>query len=456
MLKNTQKNIFIDEKNKIKIISNKTLFSKLNKFSITQLYSISKLPGIYGYVYGFPDLHVGSGVPIGSAFAVDLDADPVISPKAIGTDINCGIRLIRTNLKSKNLTDKQYKDILKAFEKLPIGLSNDGIKITKQDLLAICYEGLEWAVKNSYADKFDKLYVYNSGCFNDASPKYLSKTAIEKGLKQLGTLGQGNHFIDLLIVDKLFDKQFCKRHKIEKDQIMIMIHTGSRGLGYAVAEEFTKKCTNKDPFEYLYFNTKLGQHYYKSMCAASNYAFVNRAVLADRVIETLKNTLNLGQDDINSRLLYDCSHNFAKLETRDKKRFLVTRKGAVRGIISERLSERSEFLETGTPVILPGSMLDDSYVVLPKTKMRKVTFSTLPHGCGRVLSRTEAKSKVSASGLKEELLKKGIYLSCHSENVLREEQPGAYKSSKEVVNSIVDAGLCKKAFSLKPKVVITG
>jgi tRNA-splicing ligase RtcB len=456
MFKQTKKNIFVDEKNKIKIISNKNLFSKLNKFSIEQLYSISRLPGISGYVYGFPDLHVGNGIPIGSAFAVDLDADPVISPKAIGTDINCGIRLIRTSLRSKNLTDKQYKEILEAFEKLPLGLSNDGIKITKQDLMAICYEGLEWAVKNSYADKFDKLYVYNSGCFKDASPKYLSKIAIEKGLKQLGTLGQGNHFIDLLVVDKLFDKNFCKRHKIEKDQLMIMLHTGSRGLGYQVAEEFTKKCTHKDPFEYLYFNTKLGQHYYKSMCAASNYAFVNRAVLSDRVIETLKNTLNLGRDDINSRLLYDCSHNFAKIETRDKKRFLVTRKGATRGIISERLSEHSEFLETGTPVILPGSMLDTTHVILPKSKIRKETFSTLPHGCGRVLSRTEAKSKVSANSLKQELLKKGIYLSCHSENVLREEQPRAYKSSTEVLDSVVGAGLCKKAFSLKPKVVITG
>lgn len=456
MFKQTKKNIFVDENNKVKIISSKSLFSKLDKSSIEQLYSISKLPGICDYVYGFPDLHVGHGAPVGSCFVVDADNNPIISPKAIGTDIGCGISLIRTNLKSKDLSEKQYKEILKAFEKLPIGLSKDGVKITKQDLIEICYEGLEWAVKNSYSDKFDKLYVYRQGCFRDASPKYLSKAAIEKGLTQLGTLGQGNHFIDLLVVDKIFDKFFCKRHKIEKDQILIMLHTGSRGLGYQIAEEFTKRCTHKDPIEYLYLNSKDGQHYYKTMCAAANYAFVNRAVLSKRVVDTLEKTLNLGQDYINARLLHDCPHNFAKLETRDKKRYLVTRKGAVRGIISERLSEHSEFLETGTPAILPGSMLDDTFVLLPKEKMRTESFSTLPHGCGRVMSREKAKSKISANELKQKLLKKGIYLSGHSENVLREEQPGAYKSSKEVVDSMVNARLCKKAFSLRPKVVITG
>jgi tRNA-splicing ligase RtcB (3'-phosphate/5'-hydroxy nucleic acid ligase) len=456
MFKQTKKNSFVDESNKVKIISSKSLFSKLDKSCIEQLYSISKLPGICDYVYGFPDLHVGHGAPVGSCFVVNADNNPIISPKAIGTDINCGIRLIRTNLKSKDLSEKQYKEIVKAFEKLPLGLSKDGVKITKQDLIEICYQGLEWAVKNSYADKFDKLYVYRQGCFRDASPKYLSKTAIEKGLTQLGTLGQGNHFIDLLVVDKVFDKKFCKRHKIEKDQILIMLHTGSRGLGYQVAEEFTKICKHKDPIEYLYLNSKDGQHYYKTMCAAANYAFVNRAVLSKKVVDALEKTLNLGRGDINARLLYDCSHNFAKLETHNKKRYLVTRKGAVRGIISERLSDNSEFLETGTPVILPGSMLDDTFVILPKEKIRTETFSTLPHGCGRVMSREKAKEKISASDLKQKLLKKGIYLSGHSENVLREEQPEAYKSSKEVVDSMVDARLCKKAFSLRPKVVITG
>lgn len=456
MFKQTKKNIFVDESNKIKIISSISLFSKLDKACIEQLYSLSKLPGICDYVYGFPDLHVGHGAPVGSCFVVDADNDPVISPKAIGTDINCGVRLIRTSLKSKDISEKQYKEIVKAFEKLPIGLSKDGIKITKQDLKDICYQGLEWAVKNSYANKFDKFHVYRQGCFSDASPRHLSKTAIEKGLTQLGTLGQGNHFIDLLVVDKIFDKSFCKKHKIEKDQILIMLHTGSRGLGYLVADEFTKKCKHKDPIEYLYLNSKDGSQYYKTMCAAANYAFVNRAVLSKRVIDALENALNLGQSSINTSLLYDCSHNFAELDTKGGKRYLVTRKGAVRGIISKKLSSRSPFLETGIPVILPGSMLDDTYVLLPKEKIRQETFYTLPHGCGRVLSREKAKSKVTAKDLKQKLLKKGIYLSGRSENVLREEQPDAYKSSKEVVDSMVAASLCKKAFSLKPKVVITG
>ncbi|MFA5745378.1 MAG: RtcB family protein [archaeon] len=456
MLKNTKKNIFVDENSKIKIISNKTLFSKLDKSAIAQLYSISKLPSVSNYICGFPDLHIGHGVPVGSAFASDLENNPIISPKAVGVDINCGIRLVRTNLFSKDITDKQYKEIIKAFEKLPIGLSKDGVKITKQDLLDICYEGIEWAVKHSYADKFDKLYTDHSGCFEDASPIHFSKSMIETGLQQLGTLGQGNHFIDLVVVDELFDKAFCKEHKIQKDELMIMLHTGSRGLGFQVASDYTNKATNKEPFEYFDFNSKLGQEYYASMCAAANFAYCNRAVLTNTVVQALEKTLNLGQSEIHPKLLYDLSHNIATIEVHNKNKYLVTRKGAVRCNLPEEQNARSRFFETGTPIILPGSMLDTSHVLLPKPKIKKETFSTIAHGCGRKMSRTDAKSKITAIQLKQDLLKKGIYLSGHSENVLREENPAAYKSSAEVIDSIVGAGLAKKAFSLKPKVVITG
>ncbi len=452
MFKNTKKNIFVDESNKIKIISNKNLFSKLDKSVIGQLYSIKNFSNIHDYIYGFPDLQIGFGMPIGSAFAVDLNNSPIISPRAIGTDINCGVRLIRTDIFSKDITEKQYKEIVNAFEKL---VTETGTKISKQDLLDICYEGIKWAVKHGYSNKFDKLYTDTQGCFKDANPKYLSKKAMDLGLKQLGTLGQGNHFIDLLVVDKIFDKNFCKVHKIKKGQIMIMLHTGSRGFGSQIANDYIKKCIYKKPMEHFDFNSARGQEYYLSMCSAANYAFVNRAILSHKIIEILKNTLNLGRD-INPRLLYDLSHNIAKIEARDKKRFLVTRKGAVKCKVSERLSEHCPFQDTGPPIILPGSMRDDTYVLLPTEKVRKESFSTLPHGCGRTMSRKNAKNLVSVNDLKKELLKKGIYLSGHSENIIREENPKSYKSSKEVVTSIVDAKLCKKAFTLKPKLVITG
>jgi len=456
MLNITGKNIFLDRKNKIKIISNSSIFSTLDKKAIEQLNNISKLPNLYGEAIGFPDLHIGYGVPIGSAFATEIDNLPIISPEAVGFDINCGVSLVRTNLFASDFSTKDYSLLLKELTKLPIGLSSNGIKITSNDLQDICYEGLEWAYKNSYADKYDKLYTDHLGSHRSASFSHISKEAIKRGKVQVGTLGEGNHFIDLVYVDNISDKKFCKTHKISKGQLMIMIHSGSRGFGHQIAKDFIEKCEHKSPFSYFDFHSKAGQQYYTSMCAASNYAFVNRAVIRTKVADTIKKTLNLGHRDLKTDLLYDLTHNNATLETHNKTPLLVHRKGAVRCLLPKDLSEHSRFLDSGAPAILPGSMLDTTHVLLPKKRVEKETLSTIAHGCGRLLSRKAAKEKISAQKLKDDFLKKEIFLSGHSENTLREEQPNAYKPSKEVVNSLVGAGLCKKAFSLKPKVVITG
>lgn len=456
MLNITGKNIFVDKKNKIKIISNSSIFSKLDKNAVEQLSNISKLPNLYGEALGFPDLHIGYGVPIGSAFATDLDNFPIISPEAVGYDINCGISLVRTNLFVNDFSSKDYSLLLKELVKLPIGLSSDGLKINNSQLQDICYEGLEWAYKNSYADKYDKLYTDHLGSHRSASFLHISKEAIKRGKQQVGTLGEGNHFIDLVYVDNISNRQFCKTHQITKGQLMIMLHTGSRGFGHQVATDYVSKCEQKSPFAYLDFNSKIGQEYYTSMCAASNYAFVNRAVLRTKVADTIKKTLNLGRTELKADLLYDLTHNNASIEVHNKKNLLVHRKGAVRCLLPKALSEHSRFLESGAPAILPGSMLDTTHVLLPKPKVEKETLSTIAHGCGRQLSRKVAKEKISADKLKADLLKKEIFLSGHSENTLREEQPSAYKPSTEVIDSLVGAGLCKKAFSLKPKVVVTG
>jgi len=456
MLNITNKNIFVDKKNKIKIISNSFIFSSLDKNATEQLSNISKLPNLYKEAIGFPDLHIGYGVPIGSAFATEVDIHPVISPEAVGYDINCGVSLVRTNLFVSDFSNKDYSLLLKELTKLPIGLSSNGIKINDYQLQDICYEGLEWAYKNNYADKFDKLYTDHLGSHSSASFSGVSKEAIRRGKTQVGTLGEGNHFIDMVFVDNISDKNFCKTHKISKGQLMIMLHSGSRGFGYQIATDYIQKCEYKQPFSYFDFNSKTGQEYYASMCAASNYAFVNRAVLRTKIYDTIKKTLNLGQSDLETHLLYDLTHNNASLETHNKTGLLVHRKGAVRCLLSKDLSERSRFLDSGSPVILPGSMLDTTHVLLPKPKVEEETLSSIAHGCGRQLSRKAAKEKVSADQLKLMLLKNEIFLSGHSENTLREEQPGAYKPSAEVVDSLVGAGLCKKVFTLKPKVVVTG
>lgn len=456
MLSNIKKNIFLDKEHKVKIISNPSLFSKLDKAAISQLYNLSTLPNIFGEVIGLPDLHIGYGMPIGSAFATSLDNSPIISPEATGYDIGCGISLVRTALFADKLSAKDYIALSKSLTNLSLGLSNNGINLSNSEFQELCYQGLEWAYKNNYASKFDKLYTEQLGVESSAGFSQLSRVAVSRGIKQVGTLGLGNHFLDLLVVDRVFDKDFCKAHKLSKGQLLLMLHSGSRGFGHQIAKEYIAKCTEKNPISYFDFYSKEGQGYYASMCSAGNFAFVNRAVLRSKAIHVIEKTLNLGQSDLSPSLLCDTTHNYASLETHKKSALLVHRKGAVRCFLPNELSSNSRFSGTGAPLVLPGSMLDKTYVLLPTSKVEKETFSTIAHGCGRQLSRKDARQAVSAFGLRQELLKKGVYLSSHSENNLREEQPSAYKPSSQVVDSLVGAGLCKKVFSLSPKVVVTG
>jgi tRNA-splicing ligase RtcB len=435
----------------IKIAISKLLFKNISQDAFTQLLSISSLENVSSPILAMPDIHPGFGVPIGSVFA-SLKENAIISSDAVGYDINCGIRIIKTDLFLKDLKKEDLIVLSKELKKLPLGLSSDGLKITSKDYTEILTEGANWCLSKKYCEKKDLDHMYTQGCFKDADPSKISKEALKRGKTQVGTLGQGNHFIDVLEVSKVFNKNTAKAFDLKKGQLVIMLHTGSRGLGHQIASDYYKKFKIKEPLSHASFLSKEGNNYYKAMLAAANYAFVNRTVLSFKITEVFTKVI---QKKINFSLLYDLSHNIAVFEKHNNEEYLVTRKGATRVFLPEDLPSKSPFKKTGSPIILPGSMLDNSFILVPD-KGVKNTFSSVAHGSGRNLSRKEAKEKISFKDLKTLMEKNNVILESVSENLAREEQPSAYKSSLNVVRAMEDCKMVKKVVELKPLIVLIG
>lgn len=426
----------------IKIVANKNIFSKISENALNQLISISKIPHVYKQIIGLPDIHDGFGVPIGSCFASDCD-NGVISSEAVGYDINCGVRLVKTDLFLDDLSEAQLTNIAKEWNMLPLGLSSNGLSVTHSELSDILTSGIKWAMSNNYCEKKDVQKTDYRGCLSGADVVCLSKEALLRGKLQIGTLGQGNHFLDLVSVSEIFDAKSAKKQGLKKNQVCIMLHTGSRGLGYQVASDYNKLFEHKLPISHQEFNSDLGKKYYCAMQAAANFAFVNRAVFSQLAQTAIEKALNIEPADLSAELVRDLSHNLATIERHDGKQLIVHRKGASRTTLDK-------------PIILPGSMMAESYLMMPLSAAEKQTFSTIAHGAGRQLSRTDAKSAISFKNLKALMQSKKIILAGKSENLMREEQPFAYKPSKEVVSSIELAGLAKNVLSLRPIIVATG
>jgi len=424
----------------IKILASKKIFSKIPSSALEQLESISLISEVESPIIAQPDIHPGFSVPIGTVFSSSSKTG-IISPSAIGYDINCGVRLIKTNLFLKDISKEKLLLIQKELSRLPLGLSKKGMKITKKDLDLILNNGINWCISKRICSIEQARNIENNGCYRDADSSFVSKKAKEIGVLELGTLGEGNHFIDVLVVSDVFDKSLASKYKLKKDQVVILIHTGSRGLGHKVAEDYNKLCENKIPFTYTKFNSKIGKNYFKAMSAAGNFAFVNREILSKR-IENIFYVIFVGQPKPKFDFVYDLCHNIATLETIKGKEYVVHRKGAT-------LANKNK------PIILPGSMLDYSYLLYP-SKGKEKTLNTFPHGMGRLLSRKIAKEEINVNDLKKFMLDKGILLSGRSENVMREEQPNAYKSSKDIISIIEKEGIAKRIVSFKPIIVLTG
>ncbi len=443
-----------------KIFASEKLMEKIEETAIQQVANVAQLPGIIKYSLAMPDLHSGYGFCIGGVAAFKLDSG-IISPGGVGYDINCSVRLLKTNLKSKDIKNK--KEIIHSlFRKVPSGVGRGGkLKLSEKELNEVLKEGAQWAVKNGYGRKEDYLHTEEQGKLQGANPDDVSQRAKARGLPQLGSLGAGNHFVEIQEVEEIYDKNIAKVFGLEEGQITIMIHCGSRGLGHQVASDYIKLMEERYDFSHLPdrelinapVKSELGKKYFSAMAAAANFAFANKQLITHWVREDLKHYFPNFKADV----IYDVCHNIAKIEEHEvdgkKMELCVHRKGATRAFGPGRKELPSVYRETGQPVLIPGSMGTSSYVLVGTKKAEQVSFGSTAHGAGRVMSRHEALKQQRGEKVKEELSRKGIEVESGSWKGLAEEAPSAYKDVDEVVKVSDKVGIGKLVAKLKPLAV---
>jgi len=432
--------------------------------TLEQVKNVACLPGIIKESIALTDAHQGYGFSIGGVAAFDLDKG-IISPGGVGYDINCSVRLLRTNLKKKDILSKQ-KEILNALNnKIPSGVGRGSrFNISKQELKKILKGGAKYLVEKGYGKKEDYLHMEEEGCMKEADVSKVSERAMKRGIGQLGTLGAGNHFLEVQFVEEIFDLKTAKIFGLEKDSAIIMIHCGSRGLGHQVASDYIKKMEDKYGFENLPdrelinapIKSELGKDYFSAMAASANFAFANKQLITHWVREAIKEIFPKSKIEV----LYDVCHNIAKFEKHlvdgKKKIVCVHRKGATRSFGPNRIEIPEDYRKVGQPVIIPGSMGTASYVLVGTKKAEELTFGSTVHGAGRVKSRSAALKTLRGEKIKESLNKKGIEVHSGSWKSLAEEAPEVYKDINEVVKVVDELGISKKVARLKPLVVVKG
>ena len=391
----------------------------------------------------------------------------IISPGGVGYDINCGVRVLRTDWIEKDITDKRKELLNEIFKEVPAGVGKAGItKLSKDILIEILKKGAKWAFEQGYGTKEDLERTEENGCMKDSDPSAVSSRALERGLPQLGTLGSGNHFLEIQKVDQIYDEKIAKAFGIsKKGQITIMIHCGSRGLGHQVASDYIKEMENKYGFKDLPdrelvnapIKSELGQKYYKAMCSAINYAFCNRQMIEHWTRDVFKKVIGSAEG---MKQIFDQTHNIVKFEKHDidgkEKLVCIHRKGASRSFGPGREEIPEVYRSIGQPVIIPGSMGTASYLLVGTKKAEEISFGSTAHGSGRIMSRHEALRKFRGEQLVKELEQQGIYIKGSSLRGLAEEASGAYKDCDEVVRVSHELGIGNKIARLTPLGVLKG
>ena len=419
--------------------------------TLQQARNVACLPGIQRMSYVMPDGHQGYGFPIGGVAAFDME-EGIISPGGVGYDINCGVRLLRTDFMEQDIISRRKELLVEIFKEVPAGVGKGGItKLSRGVLKDILTRGAEWAVENGYGTGEDLLMTEEGGRMLDADPAHISERALERGLPQLGTLGAGNHFLEIQKVSHIYDRDLARVFGLsEIGQIAVMIHCGSRGLGHQVATDYIELMENKLGTKGLpdreLINapvlSELGRQYYRSMCAAVNYAFANRQLIAHWVRDVFAKVMG---SDRGMRQIYDVCHNVAKFEKHvingEPREVCVHRKGATRSFGPGRPEIPEAYRAKGQPVLIPGSMGTASYLLVGTEEAEELSFSSTAHGAGRVMSRHEALRRFRGEQIRDELLKKGIELQSTSWKGVAEEASGAYKDVDEVVRVSHEVGL---------------
>ncbi len=439
--------------------------------SLEQVANVACLPGIIGNSMAMPDIHYGYGFPIGGVAATDVK-EGVVSPGGVGYDINCGVRLLRTTLTRKEM-EPRIRDIVdQLFVDVPSGVGSKGkVRIDAGELKKVLSKGAKWAVDRGMGWPEDPDHIEGGGRIEGAEPGVLTSRAIERGQPQLGTLGAGNHFLEVQVVDEIFDEEIGRALGIsELEQVTVMIHTGSRGLGYQVCDdalEVMQKAIRKYgislPDRQLAcapVESPEGQEYLAAMAAAANYAWANRQCITHWTREAFERVFQTSARQLGMEIVYDVAHNVAKLEEHEvngkKKRLCVHRKGATRAFGPGRPELMPLHQKTGQPVIVPGDMGTASYLCVGTEQAMQETWGSTCHGAGRLLSRHEAIRRGRDRNIAKELMEKGIYVRAASRQVLAEEMPEAYKDVDQVVTVCHGAGISKLVARLRPIGVMKG
>ncbi|MFH1128498.1 MAG: RtcB family protein [Candidatus Omnitrophota bacterium] len=438
--------------------------------AIEQVANVAFLPGIVNASFAMPDIHWGYGPCIGAVFATDPENGGVITPSGVGFDINCGVRLMKTNLEFDQIKDK-IKDLVYAlFSDVPAGVGSKGdIRVTVKEEKEILLKGSKWAVQKGYGTQDDLDCTEENGAISGADPEAVSDRAYVRGKAQSGTLGSGNHFIEVQVIDQLYDADLCDTFGLNLGQITVMIHSGSRGLGYQVCDDYTRnmvqslaKYNINVPDRQLScapVNSAEGKSYLGAMRCAANYAWANRQCLMHLVRMSFEKVFGMSWQKMGMQLIYDVAHNIAKIEkyTIDgkEKNLCVHRKGATRAFGPGHPGLPERYRKTGQPVIIPGDMGRNSYLLVGTQKAVETFYSTC-HGAGRVKSRTAATKSINLNVLLKDLESKGIIVKASGRGTIVEEAPQAYKDVNEVVDVVHNAGISKRVCRMRPLGVIKG
>ena len=455
----------------VRIFMSKPLLEKsLGDKSIQQAINASTLPGVLTAVMVMPDMHQGYGFPIGGVAATDLNTG-VISPGGIGYDINCGVRLLASRIAFEEVKNRlsELADTINLF--CPSGVGVEGkITLSKQELAEACLKGARWAKTKGYATEADIQHTEDKGCLVGANPDKVSERALNRGRRQLGTLGSGNHFIEVDLVEKIYNDQASRAMGLSENEIAVQIHTGSRGFGHQICTDYVRRLQGavtrygiKLPDKQLVcapIDSPDGQDYLAAMRCGANFAFINRQLLAHIVRQAFERVLAGKVGNFSLKQVYDVAHNIGKFEQHiirgKKKTVCVHRKGATRAFGPGAEDLPKDYKDIGQPVLVPGSMGTASWVLVGTEKSMLRSFGSSCHGAGRVMSRSQAKRQIWGEDLLQHLESAGIKIRAGSMSGLAEEAPRAYKDVNLVVESVVGAGIAKKVARLRPLVVIKG
>jgi tRNA-splicing ligase RtcB (3'-phosphate/5'-hydroxy nucleic acid ligase) len=451
-----------------RMYASKALIDQMDNGVFDQVTNVACLPGIQNYAFCMPDGHWGYGFPIGGVAAFDPEENGIISPGGIGFDINCGMRLVTTNLTHKEVRPKLKELTDTLFKLVPAGVGCKGfVDVNESQFIEIIENGSKWCVENGYGWQEDTERTEGHGKIDWADHSKVSDKAMKRGMGQLGTLGSGNHYLETQLVkaEHIFDEEVAKAFGIHSpEQIVIMVHCGSRGFGHQIGTDYLRKFEpvmkehgieiRDRELTCAPFNSKEGQDYYKAMACAANMAFSNRQVILHRIREGFEKIFGKDAEKMEMHLTYDVAHNIAKLEEHEvngkKKKLIVHRKGSTRAFPPGHPELAPVFKKTGQPVIIGGSMETGSWLLAGTEGAMDQTWGSTAHGSGRTMSRARAKREVRGDKLQKDMEKRGIYVRSVSMAGLAEEAGFAYKDVDEVIETVHRAGISKKVVKLVP------